>query len=451
MIYLIDSSWIFCVFMVLWGHGKGKLILTYIILLCFLSTEGILPIFADEGIAIHSLDELPSFHEEKDISIDTTSESEDTLNETNTGTWVIENTGTTAQFLITWLPQYDETTNLDSWFDNMSTLVRMGIVKRRIIKSLWLPWDNSVTVNIVDGTEIRTKDFEKVDLNMLTVDASTKEKQQKTFHFGLTGKHLIFSKPVEIKTKVFEKDWEIVDIKVKHAGDKNFNTSGLSTHIETSCNTDWSASIPSSSAVVENGMITFYTCGASTFIIGAWGAGWLSLWFQAWSGMTLSGTNISLWNDLSGKWNNASQVTTSAQPKYVTGVVNGNPVVQFNATTQYMQGTKTGTYQTVFAVRNLPTTGYQYLFSAPALSDFSVRAAGAYNGTSVMTYTDGPNAWDWSFGWTLAINSLITNTGKVWYHIIRDTSSSPVSIQLIQSVIHLCLDEWLDEIELRKY
>ncbi len=432
-------------FVFLWyyrGMAKVKIILAYITLLCFFSTEGILPIFADEWIELHSLDELPSFHKEIDTALDSMEEKTTEWEKENTTIPKTEETETTSQFIVEWLPKYDETTNLDAWFDNMSALVRMGIVKRRIIKSLGLPWDNSITVNIVDGTEIRTKDFEKVHLDTLTVDASAKEKAKKTFHFGLTGKHLIFSKAVEIKAKVSAKDGELVDIQVKHAGDKNFNTAGLSTHIETSCNADWSASIPSSSAMVENGTITFYTCGASTFILGAWGAGSLSLWFQAGSGMTLSGTNLSLWNDLSGKWNNASQVTTSAQPKYVTGVVNGNPIIQFNATTQYMQGTKTGTYQTVFAVRNLPTTGYQYLFSAPALSDFSIRAAGGYNGTSVMTYTDGPNGWDWSFGWTLAINSLITNTGKVWYHIIRDTSSSPVS-NTTYSISNTFMSRWM--------
>ena len=90
----------------------------------------------------------------------------------------------------------------------------------------------------MDGTEIRTKDFEKVDLDTLNIYASTKEKTKKTFHFGLTGKHLIFSKAVEIKAKVSAKDGELVDIQVKHAGDKDFNTTGLSTHIETSCNPD---------------------------------------------------------------------------------------------------------------------------------------------------------------------------------------------------------------------
>jgi hypothetical protein len=56
----------------------------------------------------------------------------------------------------------------------------------------------------------------------------------------------------------------------------------------------------------------------------------------------------------------------------------------------------TGSYKTVFAVRNLASTGYQYLFSAPALSDFSIRTAAAFDGTSNLNYTNGPTTGDWS-------------------------------------------------------
>jgi hypothetical protein len=71
-------------------------------------------------------------------------------------------------------------------------------------------------------------------------------------------------------------------------------------------------------------------------------------------------------------------------------MVNGNPVVQFNSTGQYMQGTKTGTYQTVFAVRNLKANiPYQTLFASPANTDFSVRVDGSGNAYP------SPNLNDW--------------------------------------------------------
>jgi len=100
------------------------------------------------------------------------------------------------------------------------------------------------------------------------VDATTTEKKKGLFHFGLAGKHLIFSKPVEIEMKAsWAQDGEIRSIRVKHAGDKAFNTSGLSTHPDTECNADGTATIPSNSAVVQDGKIKFYTCGASAFLI----------------------------------------------------------------------------------------------------------------------------------------------------------------------------------------
>lgn len=50
-----------------------------------------------------------------------------------------------------------------------------------------------------------------------------------------------------------------------HAGDTEFNISGLSVSRDTLCNADGSASKPGSQGIVKNGKVTFYTCGASSF------------------------------------------------------------------------------------------------------------------------------------------------------------------------------------------
>lgn len=60
----------------------------------------------------------------------------------------------------------------------------------------------------------------------------------------------------------------MVDIYVLHAGDPDFNTSGLMTDSQGHCLSDGSASIPTNQAVVRDGKVTFYTCGASTFALG---------------------------------------------------------------------------------------------------------------------------------------------------------------------------------------
>ncbi len=55
-----------------------------------------------------------------------------------------------------------------------------------------------------------------------------------------------------------------MDLLTEHAGDSDFHTGGLSVDPATGCS-DGLATIPGSQAVVKNGKITFYTCGASSF------------------------------------------------------------------------------------------------------------------------------------------------------------------------------------------
>lgn len=95
---------------------------------------------------------------------------------------------------------------------------------------------------------------------------SNETMSSEVFEFGIPGTHLIFSSPVSISiaTPMYS-DGITVDIAVLHSGNADFNTSGLSTARDTLCNTDGSASKSGSQAVVKNGKITFYTCGASSF------------------------------------------------------------------------------------------------------------------------------------------------------------------------------------------
>lgn len=71
---------------------------------------------------------------------------------------------------------------------------------------------------------------------------------------------------------------------------------------------------------------------------------------------TTDGCAISQWNDTSNYSNHAIQSTGSAQPIYKTNVLNGNPVINFDTKTKYLTSTMTGSYKTVFAVRNLAMT-----------------------------------------------------------------------------------------------
>jgi hypothetical protein len=60
---------------------------------------------------------------------------------------------------------------------------------------------------------------------------------------------------------------------------------------------------------------------------------YLAAWFRAdaITGLT-NGASVSNWADMSGRGNNATQISASQQPIYVTGAMNGLPVVRFNAT-----------------------------------------------------------------------------------------------------------------------
>ena len=56
----------------------------------------------------------------------------------------------------------------------------------------------------------------------------------------------------------------------------------------------------------------------------------LSLWLRASDGITLNGTNISAWADISGNSNDASQATPTLQPELLTDELNGNPMINFS-------------------------------------------------------------------------------------------------------------------------
>ena len=110
------------------------------------------------------------------------------------------------------------------------------------------------------------REFEKNMKNRFVQRKSRSQAQVDGFEFGIPSSHLIFSKPVAITIETPNtSDGIQFDLLTLHAGDKNFNTSGLSVDETTLCNTDGSASIPGSKAIVKNGKITFYTCGASSF------------------------------------------------------------------------------------------------------------------------------------------------------------------------------------------
>src|SRR5579863_5754318 len=177
--------------------------------------------------------------------------------------------------------------------------------------------------------------------------------------------------------------------------------------------------------------------GAQHYYPAGLGNSHLQLWLTASDPTTLltstgaqagNGSAIATWTDKSGNGANAVQTTAGDQPVYKTNQLNGLGGVIFQNTNQYMTGAS-GAYQTVISTRSMLGTSYQYLFSSPALTDFSVRFHGAT--TTAVQYTDGPNSndWDYNTGTTPAqwINGVQSLNGSTLTHILVDEAAAPTN------------------------
>ncbi len=147
-----------------------------------------------------------------------------------------------------------------------------------------------VTSDLLNDTLIRNMSNGTMDPNLIAVrsadrdkqlsaeqkfssdslsDADSGEKQVITFEFGIPNNHLIFSKPVYLSVDASDiPDGSWVDLLVLHAGDTDYNTSGLMTDPDGECLPDGTASKPANRAQVVGSQVAFYTCGASTFALG---------------------------------------------------------------------------------------------------------------------------------------------------------------------------------------
>jgi len=162
------------------------------------------------------------------------------------------------------------------------------------------------------------------------------------------------------------------------------------------------------------------------------GNGDLQLWLTAADPTTLlttagskaaNGNSIATWKDKSGRAADASQSNISIQPVYLTNQLNGFGAIIFQNNTQYMTG-PTGAYQTVLSTRAMLGLEYQYLFSSPALTDFSVRFN--ENPYTFVDYTQGPNEQDWNYNmsssmWINGVQSQFSNSTT---HILVDEARS---------------------------
>jgi hypothetical protein len=165
--------------------------------------------------------------------------------------------------------------------------VKQKVYQKKVIPGI----SGSISYQMISGTVITGASGEIIDtteFGLSSIDTTKKlkakakyEKKMKNrgnkrkgmseaqvsgFEFGLSGSHLIFSKPVMLTIDASHmSDGNVVDLMTMHAGDTDFHTGGLSLSANTVCNPDGSTSISGSQAIVKNGKVTFYTCGASLF------------------------------------------------------------------------------------------------------------------------------------------------------------------------------------------
>jgi Domain of unknown function DUF11/Bacterial Ig domain len=104
-------------------------------------------------------------------------------------------------------------------------------------------------------------------LNNINPFASNESKTElANFELGFADEHLLFSKPVKIEISTDLSDGTNFNVGVKHLGDSNFGLKGLSSDPNSICDIEGNSN-GGTSFKAQNGIVTFYTCGASTFSI----------------------------------------------------------------------------------------------------------------------------------------------------------------------------------------
>jgi hypothetical protein len=189
--------------------------------------------------------------------------------------------------------------------------------------------DNDVKVVFQNETTIKAGDDTVVTEDQITVKKleakSVLSSAIDALEIGKGDKHLIFDKPVKVEVGVEGvADNENIEVKVKHTGDTDFGTKDL---VNEQGN-------PQNIFAVVGGKVTFYTLGASTFILNAAGVTNNTVWLKSES-LPTSGS-ISSWTNSAVGTNNATQATATDQP--TVGSINFNKAANFDGTNDHLLG-----------------------------------------------------------------------------------------------------------------
>lgn len=153
------------------------------------------------------------------------------------------------------------------WY-NPLILEKTIIVPHDVMTSAW-----EVTLE-VQAWEIKVEDKWWDSLFETVQDVVIEKLSDNTFSIWDTKSHLEFSKPAKIEISVPDMfEWAPIDITVQHEWDEWYSSRGITLNENALCDA-WTSSEENNFTTVQDGKITFYTCGASIFNISpsAWTA-----------------------------------------------------------------------------------------------------------------------------------------------------------------------------------
>ena len=234
-------------------------------------------------------------------------------------------------------------------------------------------------------------------------ETKAKPNNQFTFELGTKWKHLIFSKPVEVKVRTPYIDGQKFRIRVRHTDDKNYNTSWLTLDANATCDKKWWVSNESNIAYAKDGYIKFYTCWASSFTINTTGGTTVNNGLKLVVG-DCAQTQIT--------YINSAQVYGGAVPWSGCGTPSSWPALRIGTTTY------ANAIGTSFTSAN--TRGYQNGTTYTAITDINVlHTNGLYYNLKIDWKYNAPDAF---FTWKWTINIPNGNTDTVKFYYAMDSS-----------------------------